>query len=69
MTLVVDDDDDDELPSSFDLPCPLDSMTRDNHLDTSSSLDFEIETFERRIRRYLIRQENAFRSTNVCSIG
>ena len=45
MILVVDDDDD---PSYYS-----DSMIQDNLLDTSSSLDFEIVTFERKIQKYL----------------
>jgi hypothetical protein len=48
MILVVDDDDDPFDPSYYS-----DLMIQDNHLDTSSSLDFEIVTFERKIQRYL----------------
>ena len=48
MILAVDDDDDPLDPSYS-----LDLMRQDNHLDTSSSLDFEIVTFEHKIQRDL----------------
>ena len=53
------DADDDEVRCPLDPSCSSDSMKQDTRLDTSSSLDFEIETFERRIRRYLRKQRQS----------
>ncbi len=55
MILVVDDDDD-----SLDPSYSLDLMILDSHLDTSSSLDFEIVTFEHKIQRYLNKKKVIF---------
>jgi hypothetical protein len=38
----------------------LDLMILDSHLDTSSSLDFEIVTFEHKIQRYLNKKKVIF---------
>jgi len=62
MILVVDDDDD-----PFDLSYYLDLLTRDNHLDTSSLLDFEIVAFERMIQRYL-KNKNRFKKNDFIRI-
>ena len=60
MILAVDGDaDDDEVRAPLDPSYSSDSMKRDTRLDTSSSWDFEIETFERRIQRYLHKQRRS----------
>jgi hypothetical protein len=51
MILVVDDDDD-APPMTSDPSC-LGLKKLDKYPDTSSSLDFEIETFERTIQKCL----------------
>lgn len=74
MILAADDDaDDDVLRHPLDPSCSSDSMKRDIRLDTSSSLDFEIETFERRIQRYLRKRRRSrsfLRSeVRICSLS